>query len=152
MDTSGFYPQLGNNDPLFEIADYTQLLKQKLDSGQTAPVITTDTNWSYLGGLYIQPSALKTRVNLNLLITRTGGSFGLTTTPIQALSLIPLEYRPAGYSLTRYTVLQTSTGTDAWGMYVRIDKDGNLFLRTDVGTTTVATGSKIELDMTWLLP
>jgi hypothetical protein len=30
MDTSGFYPSLSNDDPLFEVADYSQLMKTKL--------------------------------------------------------------------------------------------------------------------------
>jgi hypothetical protein len=30
MDTSGYYPALSDDDPLFEIADYTQLMKTKL--------------------------------------------------------------------------------------------------------------------------
>jgi hypothetical protein len=31
MDTSGYYPQLSDDDPLFEIAQYTQIMKQQLD-------------------------------------------------------------------------------------------------------------------------
>lgn len=43
MDTSGYYPQLGNDDPLYQIADYTQLLKSKLDLTATAPAVVTFT-------------------------------------------------------------------------------------------------------------
>ncbi|MBT2537188.1 hypothetical protein [Arthrobacter sp. ISL-69] len=119
-----------------------------------ASVITTDTNWSYSGGLYVDPSPTgKTRVHLNLRLTRiAGGSVALTTSYIQALDFIPVGLRPDGYGITRQSVLQSSAGADVWGLYTRLDKTGKLFLRTDTGTTGIDVNEQFEIDMTWLLP
>lgn len=125
-----------------------------LDTETAAAVTTTDINWAYFGGLFITTSATgKTRVNLNLRMTRIGGgAVALSTTPVQAMNLIPLAYRPAGYSVTQYTVLQDANGADVWGMYVRVAKDGTLFLATNSGTANIAVGYQVILNMSWLLP
>lgn len=151
MDTSGYLPQLGNDDPLFEIADYTQLMKTKLEAGQSIDVIRTDTNWSYAGGLWIdRPLNGIMRVNLTLRLARLGGSFGITTSAIQAMTLIPAGYRPIGYAVSRYGVMMNSAGDDVWGIYTKVNKDGNLFISTNSGSATVSTGNIIELDASWV--
>lgn len=120
-------------------------------------VNTSDANWSYAGGLYRDKGGAivsgDRRVNLNLLLTRTGATISnVGTAYIQAFAgLIPLGYRPNGYSVTQYTVLQTSGGADAWGFYVRVNPAGDLSFRTDNGTTNLSTGQKLPVNLSWLV-
>ncbi|WPM94269.1 hypothetical protein VB1_CDS0020 [Arthrobacter phage Marchesin] len=130
------------------------------DSGITqtfSDVNTADANWSYAGGLYRDKGgsivAGDRRVHLNLLLTRTGAAVNnVTTAYVQAFAgLIPLGYRPNGYSVTQYTVLQTSGGADAWGFYVRVNPAGDLSFRTDSGSTNLSTGQKLPINLSWLV-
>lgn len=49
MDTTGAYPKLLNTDPLYEIADYTQQMFDKLTSVWT-PLTLTNGWLAYVGG------------------------------------------------------------------------------------------------------
>lgn len=118
-------------------------------------VNTSDANWTYDGGLYRDRSGLlqtgDKRVQLSLLLTRTGAAVAnVGTAYVSAFAgLIPAGFRPKGYSATCYSILQTSAGADAWGFYVRVNKNGDLAFRTDSGTTTLQTGYLLPVNMTW---
>ncbi len=118
-----------------------------------AAVDVSDTNWSYYGGMHLLVDAqLRKRVHLNLKMVRiAGGTVALTTTYIQAASLVTAPNLPNGYSITRNSTLQESTGADAWGMKIKIDPTGKLFLATDTGTASITVGRQFEIDMTWLV-
>jgi hypothetical protein len=45
MDTSGYLPQLGDDDPLFEIAQYTQLMKTKLNDDRCMIFLNSGFAW-----------------------------------------------------------------------------------------------------------
>lgn len=117
-------------------------------------VDTSDANWSYKGGIFVDqpPGSPVVRANLVLKLTRTGTTISnVTTTYIAAGRLIPAEVSPDGYGVTIPTVMNTSGGADAWGMVVRIGPDGRWFLRADAGSTSVNTGQIIPITASWVL-
>lgn len=122
-----------------------------------AEVNTGDALWTYEGGLYRDRSALlatgQKRVHLSLLLTRTGAPVAnVGTAYVQAFSgIIPAGYRPKGYAATCYSILNNKTGDDVWGMYVRVNKFGDLAFRADQGTTAVQTGFMLPVNMSWLI-
>lgn len=119
---------------------------------------TSDVNWSYDGGLYIHTDSGGRKLgHLTVRMVRiAGGAVALSTTPIQAAILISSPNFPRQYSVTRYCSLQegpghATPGVEVWGMYVRIDKDGKLFLSTNTGTASISVGRQIEIDMWWVI-
>ncbi|WPM94345.1 hypothetical protein VG1_CDS0021 [Arthrobacter phage Cupello] len=118
-------------------------------------VVESDANWTYKGGLYRDRSALlesgDKRVHLSLLLTRTGASVNnIGTAYVQAFAgIIPAGFRPDGYAATCYSILNNAAGGDAWGMYVRVDKNGDLAFRADTGTTNLLTGYMLPVNMSW---
>lgn len=82
MDTSGYYPQLSDDDPLFEMADYTQLLKTKL--------LALQANCTTLTGLTNTDAPIAVRDGLMVHVT---GRFNRTSA-INGVMTIPVGYRP----------------------------------------------------------
>lgn len=117
------------------------------------PVNTSDANWTYYGGVYIERGAGgPAKANCTMILTRTGGNIPLTTAYTPAFSgIIPAGIRPNGVAVTTYTILQDSTGADVWGLYVRINKTGDLAISTNSGSATIATGNKVVFTLTWLI-
>lgn len=84
MDTTGYLPALRSTDPLYEIADYTELMRTAL-TAKTANVSLTSGN-SAASGIVTQVTRQGVLVHLNGRIVRSAqGSVGS----------IPLGYRPA---------------------------------------------------------
>lgn len=117
-------------------------------------VITTDTNWSYDGGIYVQTDAAGRKLaHLTVRLTRiAGGSVALTATEIQAMTqLVPNSALPRGFSVRRPTIIQSSAGAVIWGLVTRIDPTGKLFLATDSGNASIALTNQFELDAWWVI-
>lgn len=84
MDTTGYFPQLGNTDPLYEIADYTQLLKQQLVV-KTGSCILKSGN-SAFAATVTQVTRQGIMVHINGRVTRSAQTLVLD---------IPAGYRPS---------------------------------------------------------
>jgi len=115
-------------------------------------VNTGDAAWTYRGGLYRDSRfGGVPKVCFTLLLTRAGGTVNLTTTPIQAFAgLIPAGWRPIGHSVTANTVIQTSAGADKWGAMVRVNAAGDLFIRTDTGSASIAVNEMLPIHLEWV--
>lgn len=91
MDTSGFIPQLSDDDPLFEIAEYTQLMKTQFTV--TSPTTVTLTNgwtqWSNggWGGIQI--------VRMGKLAIISGAAGKASWGAGDLIATLPVELRPA---------------------------------------------------------
>ena len=121
------------------------------------PVNTSDVNWTYYGGVYVERGAGgPAKATCEMILTRTGGNIPLTTAYTPAFSgIIPAGIRPNGVAVTTYTVLQNANTdpntTDVWGLYVRINKAGDLAISTNSGSATITTGNKVAFTLTWLI-
>lgn len=120
-------------------------------SEEFSAVNTADANWTYRGGLWRDSRGPVPKVCLTLLLTRTGGTVNLTATAIQAFAaLIPAGWRPVGHSVSASTVSQTSGGADKWGIVTRISPAGDLWVRTDTGSSTILVNEMLPIHMEWV--
>jgi hypothetical protein len=94
MDTSGFFPELADTDPLYEVALYTQTMKDKLTrhaewSNSGWAVSGGYTNWD-IGPMYIEP----TKTFNNTFSNTTGALSGAINITEAGIYLINAVSKP----------------------------------------------------------
>lgn len=147
----------------FNLATYNTNLdlvdtRVNLITPQYVALNTSDTNWSYDGGLYVHTDLSGRKLgHLTVRLVRiAGGTVALTTADLQLCTLINSPNYPRQYSVSRYCVLQegpgnATPGATVWGAYVRVDKDGKLYAAANTGTTNITVGRQLEIDMWWVI-
>ncbi len=138
MDLTGNYPKLLDDDPLYEIAEYTQIMANTLGSLVTN-TITLGSTYTYYGGTYGVPQysmdANKT-VILNGLIGCVPTQITMLANTQYLIGTIPANIRPA---TDRIYIPATASGmTGRSTFYVRAN--GNLHFETNVAFSNLPKG------------
>jgi hypothetical protein len=115
---------------------------------QTGSPVTTDANWSYNGGLVRHIGADRTHVTMSVRMSRSGGSFTLTTSYLVICPLVSLGWRPTVQAYTNVN-LHSSGGVFKATLPAVISATGDLLLQSPAGSVTVNTGDFFHISTGW---
>ena len=97
MDTSGLYPQMGDNDPLYEVADYSQAMKTAL-SPRYKNITSYGNLYQAKGAPFTTPRWVREgkMIKLEGVVGTTSSTIAMSANSVYDILNVPTEPTPAG--------------------------------------------------------